>query len=264
MPRQRATVRMVGALGAVLFWALLLPLWLGAGLPAEDAILLAVLLVVVPTFSLAQLPLIEDSWVERLPAYWGSIAMLWLIGAACSLVGTRQLGPAGVGFIRLDPVPLFAWSVGLVGAGLLTILVFREVARRTGAEESPILRQLLPRSGGEKRVFALLSLAAGFSEELAYRGYAISMLSPFMGAVGAAAFTSAVFGVLHGYQGFLGALRTSVLGGLLAWGFLASGSLWPAIIAHTVIDLLSGVVLGERLLPPVPQSGVSNGRWKST
>jgi membrane protease YdiL (CAAX protease family) len=59
--------------------------------------------------------------------------------------------------------------------------------------------------------------------------------------------TSAVFGVLHAYQGSLGMVRTAVLGGVLAWGFLASGSLWPAIAAHAVIDVVAGTLLADRL-----------------
>jgi membrane protease YdiL (CAAX protease family) len=46
------------------------------------------------------------------------------------------------------------------------------------------------------------------------------------------------------------------MGGFLAWGFLASGSLWPAILAHTAIDLLAGIVLGEKLLSPTRAGGV--------
>jgi len=95
-----------------------------------------------------------------------------------------------------------------------------------------------------------LSLAAGLGEETAYRGYLITVLAPLTGLAGAAVLSSAVFGVLHVYQGWLGIPRTALLGGLLAWGFLASGSLWPAIVAHTVIDLIAGIALGERLAGP--------------
>jgi membrane protease YdiL (CAAX protease family) len=139
---------------------------------------------------------------------------------------------------------------------MLVIVVFRVVADRLGAAESPLLRDLIPRTAAEKRVFGLLSVAAGAGEEIAYRGYAIPMLAPLLGGGGAAALTSLVFGALHGYQGWLGTARTAVMGGLLAWGFLASGSLWPAIVAHTTIDLLAGIVLGEKLLPPARSLGV--------
>ena len=119
-----------------------------------------------------------------------------------------------------------------------------------------LLRNLLPQTPRERRVFGVLSLAAGTGEELAYRGYAISVLSPLLGVTGAVVLTTAVFGVMHGYQGPLGMIRTSLMGGVLAVGFLASGSLLPAIFAHTAIDLLAGIVFGERLLSPAAATGV--------
>jgi membrane protease YdiL (CAAX protease family) len=130
------------------------------------------------------------------------------------------------------------------------MLVFRQLAVLTGATESHLLRQLLPRGRKERSVFAMLSIAAGVGEELAYRGYAIPVLAPMMGAPGAVGLTSVVFGILHGYQGLLGTVRTALVGGILAWGFLTSGSLLPAIIAHSLIDLVAGLLVGERLLPP--------------
>jgi len=130
------------------------------------------------------------------------------------------------------------------------------VAIWSGVRESPMLRYLLPRRHEERHAFGVLSVAAGFGEEIAYRGYAMTVLTPVLGVGGAAVLTSTVFGVLHGYQGSLGILRTGVMGGVLAWGFLASGSLWPAVISHTVIDLAAGLWLGERLLPPERAPGV--------
>jgi membrane protease YdiL (CAAX protease family) len=221
----------------------------GAGLPLLDSVLLAVLLVALPVLALAQLPLVASTPMDRLPAYWGSIATLWLLGTACWLVGTRAGGPAAVGVVSMPIGRLALWSVGLTLAGLATLVAFRWILEAAGARESPVLRDLLPRSGRERGVFALLSLTAGFAEELAYRGYAIPVLAPLAGDAAAALLTSLVFGILHGYQGLLGILRTAIIGGILAWGFLASGSLLPAIIAHALIDLVAGLVLGERLLP---------------
>jgi membrane protease YdiL (CAAX protease family) len=55
-----------------------------------------------------------------------------------------------------------------------------------------------------------------------------------------------VFGLLHAYQGPLGMMRTALLGLLLAASLLLSGSIWPAITAHVALDLLGGLVWGER------------------
>lgn len=250
------SVRLIAASGAVFFWVVqqLLARW--GGLPLADTILLSVLLVAVPALALAQVPLAAGLRVERLPAYWGSLATLWLLGTAAWLVGTRDGGSAAIGLVPLPWLSAAAWTGGLTLGAMVIILIFREIAERAGADESPLLRELMPRTREEKRVFALLSVAAGVGEEIAYRGYAIPVLAPLVGVGGAAALTSVVFGALHGYQGWLGTARTAAMGGFLAWGFLASGSLWPAIAAHTAIDLVAGIVLGEKLLSPARSVGV--------
>jgi membrane protease YdiL (CAAX protease family) len=64
--------------------------------------------------------------------------------------------------------------------------------------------------------------------------------------------TAAVlFGLLHLYQGGLGILRTGSIGLVLGAGTLATGSLMPAILAHTLLDMTSTIVrVGA--LPPAP------------
>jgi membrane protease YdiL (CAAX protease family) len=255
-PPMPPAVRRIAIVSVVLFWVVLALLLAVQRLPLLDGILLAVLLVAVPGFSTAQLPLIELVPLERVQAYWSSIMTLWLLGTASWFVGTREGGAAAVGLVAIAWGPGILWTVGLALLGLLTIVLFRQVAIWLGSEESLLLRQLLPRTLEERRIFGVLSVAAGFGEEIAYRGYSLSMLSPVLGVPGAAVATSVVFGVLHGYQGLLGIVRTCVMGGMLAWGFLASGSLWPPIVAHALIDLAAGLWLGERLMSPRQTTGV--------
>lgn len=247
--------RVILWIGAGLFWVVQLPLSIVWDVPIADSILLAVLLVAVPTMALAQLSMPAHSDVERLPAYWGSIGTLWLLGTASWLVGARGDGVAAIGVVALPLSELVAWSFGLSAACFGVILAFRELARMTGASERPLLRRLLPKSPQERKVFALLCIAAGVGEESAYRGYSIPVLASLIGTPGAVVVTSGVFGILHGYQGMLGMLRTALMGGVLALGLVYSGSLWPAIVAHTVVDLIAGIVLGERLLPPEQSRG---------
>jgi membrane protease YdiL (CAAX protease family) len=244
----RALARRLAWVGVVLFWLALGVLVLMAHVAVIDAILLSVLLVAVPTMSIAQLPLIKGAVIERIPAYWSSIASLWLIGTACWFVGTRERGAAALGLVGLPLPSLVGWTVGLTGAALAVIGLFHWLGSRFGSPDTTLLRQLLPETREEKGIFLLLSVAAGSGEEVAYRGYVIPMLAPLFGLTGAVVVSTAVFGIMHGYQGTMGILRTTLMGGVLAGGFLASGSLWPPILAHTLIDMLAGVVLGERLL----------------
>ena len=246
-------------LGVIMFWAVQLSLYLLVGMPLVDTILLAILLTAMPALAVAQIPFTEEGRIERLPAYWSSIATLWMLGTISWLVGTRTDGLAAIGVTLLAPGPLIAWTLGLTAAGLGIIVVFRQIAIGLRLRESPLLRALIPRTADERSTFAVLSVAAGVGEEVAYRGYALPVLIPVLGPVGALILTSAVFGVLHVYQGALGILRTAAMGATLAGGFLLCGSLLPAMIAHTLIDLLAGLVLADKLLLPLPGTGVGNG-----
>jgi len=231
-----------------LFWLVMLALHLGFGVALLDAILLSVLLAAVPLLAIAQVPLIHGLAIERIPVYWSSIVTLWILGTACWIVAARGGGAADLGLVGLPLGPLVGWTLGLTLAGLLLIAAFHGIARWSGALDSDLLEQLLPRTGKERALFALLSVAAGTGEGLAYRGYAIPALAPILGVGGAAVLTTVIFGVVHAYQGVLGIVRTALMGGVLAWGFLASGSLWPAILAHTLIDVVAGLLVGDRLL----------------
>ena len=244
--------------GAVAFWVVQLLLTLVADLPLIDARMVTGLIVRLPTMSLAQLPMIAGAEIEREPAYVASITTLWLVGTGCWLVGTRDGGAAAIGLVGLPALSLVAWSAGLTLGALGIILVFREVARVLDVAETPLLRALLPQTARERTLFGVVSLAAGTGEEVAYRGYLIPVLATVTGLGPAAVVSTLVFGVLHVYQGWLGVLRTGVMGAMLAAGFLASGSLWPPMIAHVVIDLLAGIVLGERLLLPTGENAVES------
>jgi membrane protease YdiL (CAAX protease family) len=218
------------------------------GLPLLDAAFLGALLAVLPTLAIAQIPLAAAARVERIPAYVASALTVVLLGGVAVWLGSRRSGLAELG---LAPYPLQDWAVwsgGVLLAGAAVVWGAHRLRTSLGIRESPILDQLIPRTGREKAVFAALSLSAGFGEEIAFRGYALPLLMPFLGGGwGAALFTSAVFGLLHAYQGPLGMGRSALLGFLLASSFLITGSLWPAISAHVALDLLGGLVWGARL-----------------
>jgi membrane protease YdiL (CAAX protease family) len=108
---------------------------------------------------------------------------------------------------------------------------------------------LLPRTPGERRGFALVSITAGICEELLFRGFLMSYFAGW-GLVAAVAVSSLFFGFAHIYQGMPSVPRTGIVGLVLALIVVAAGSLWPAIIIHAAIDLNSGD-LGFRALAGV-------------
>ena len=154
-----------------------------------------------------------------------------------------------MGFASAPMEQVTVWTLGLSSVALALLFAFRLFRKAAGIRESTLLVQLLPKTGREKVIFVFLSCAAGIGEEIAYRGYLIPALTLLLGwDWGAALLSSAVFGLLHAYQGWLGVARTAALGMILAASFIVSGLLWPAILAHAILDLIAGLVLGETLV----------------
>jgi membrane protease YdiL (CAAX protease family) len=241
MPRARLWPAIATSAGAVLVWT-------AAGELGTVARVWTTFLVgVLPILLIAQTRAIPEA--QRLPrtALYGSSAIsLWGLAGATVLVAVfGGISPATLGLAPLPWTPALLWTAGVTAAAVLLLFA----ARAAGIRESDFVAYLLPRTRDEKVLFAGLSLTAGICEEFVFRGFLIPALTEATGSlVAAAAVSSAVFGVLHAYQRPAGAARAAVLGALLAAPLLATGSLVPAIVAHTLIDLLSGLLLRERLL----------------
>lgn len=214
-----------------------------------DAIFVTVLLVGLPALSLAQLPLLAGQSIERSAAYAGSAITIGVLGSVALVLGGFGPGLEAMGLGPAEPRRLLALGGAIAGGALAIMLAFHVLERLTGFGETALLRQLIPRTGPERAVFAGLSFVAGLGEEVAYRGYLLALLVPAFGDPWTAvAVSSASFGLLHAYQGTVGITRTGVLGALFAASFVLSGTLWPAIVVHTVVDLIGGLWLGPRLL----------------
>lgn len=226
------------------------------GAPVRDVVLLSLLLVSLPLLAVAQALLLRTVPIEKMPAYLSTVLSITVLAGVCSWAGAWNRGWASLGLLSLPGRALLGWTLVLTGLGLLVLLAFRWVSGALGIREHPSLRRLLPHTLTEKAAFTGVSLSAGVGEELVYRGYALAALAPVVGLGPAVVLSTVSFGVVHAYQGLLGFFRTAALGGLLVWGYLASGSLLPAMAAHAFLDILAGIVLAERLMVPEPESGV--------
>ncbi len=89
---------------------------------------------------------------------------------------------------------------------------------------------------------------APLGEEVAFRGVLFAALRSRFGVLPSAALSAAVFAVAHGY-GVLGFVAVFWSGALWALSYEKTGSLWPAIIAHSVGNLMAtaGVIALLRL-----------------
>lgn len=80
----------------------------------------------------------------------------------------------------------------------------------------------------------------GVYEELSARGFLLARCRTALGGVWAPVLLSSlVFGLGHLYQGILGVLQTAAIGVILALYTVHWGTLWPAILAHALLNTLS-------------------------
>ena len=103
--------------------------------------------------------------------------------------------------------------------------------------------EILPVTNNEKRVWNYVSLTAGITEEIIYRGFllfALSYLFPEFSIFFIIIFSSIFFGLAHTYQGFItGVVRTTVIGIIFSVLYIGIGSIFPLIIFHFLVDYVA-------------------------
>lgn len=126
-------------------------------------------------------------------------------------------------------------------------IVYGTLAKLLHVDPGARLKSIMPHGGAQIAVYLLLSLTAGFCEELIFRGYLFRQFTVLGKSVTAGLLLQAIlFGLAHGYQGPKLMLIVTVYGCL--FGALAAWrrSLRPGMIAHALQD--SVIVLIARTM----------------
>jgi membrane protease YdiL (CAAX protease family) len=139
------------------------------------------------------------------------------------------------------------WGAFIAGAALLGLgLVIWCEQRGWLPRESELVYLLIPETPREK-LWAVLIIAptAAFCEEFLFRGYLLTQLQDWLHSpLWAWVVSSVAFGLAHFYQGWSGMIRAGLLGALLAYAVVRWGSLYPAMLAHWMIDTVALLWLG--------------------
>ena len=111
-----------------------------------------------------------------------------------------------------------------------------------GAGHAASIRGFLPRRPAEIVAWVALSCAAGFAEELVFRGYLTRQFAAWTRSPWLAVLLQAgLFGISHGYQGVTACLKIAVFGALFGIAARWRRGLRPGIIAHAATDILAGL-----------------------
>lgn len=225
-------------------------------LPFFDSLFVSIVVVLLPILGFIQAKFFPELKVERSEAYKSSMATTAVLATCAMALAYFRFGWSGMGLGPISPGQLAVWSIGLTAAGMAVMFAFLGLRLALKLEETPFLDLMLPETSEERWLFVGVSFAAGIGEELVYRGYLLPLFwDLFPGVWPATLFVAVLFGLVHSYQGWFGVLRTALLGLMLSLSMIWAGTLWPAIIAHVVIDLLGGLVFARVLMTsstPVP------------
>ena len=169
-----------------------------------------------------------------------TIIFQWVIFSvnyvSVSLEGT---GLKGLGITRIRPIH-FAWGIAFLLAANLLLGGLSWVLGQIGMPLPGEIAMLIPTEPAGRVVWVMVSLTAGFCEEIAFRGYLMTRLrlvGKFSNWVIPTIISALAFGACHAYQGMPGFIVISVYGALFSILYIRTGSLWPCVIAHSLQDL---------------------------
>ena len=195
---------------------------------------------------------------EKIKFYKSSIISLWVPTLfILSLVGFTDLTLEQIGLttILLNTEILGKWviySAIIVGfifglAILIFIIGYRFNSKIKNSmdkmkKEESAKNQfdvMMPVTKQEKKLWTLVSLTAGITEEIIYRGlmiFALSYLLPGLSIWFILIFSSILFGLAHTYQGVKGVVRTTLIGLWFSIVYIGIGSIIPLILFHALVD----------------------------
>jgi len=171
---------------------------------------------------------------------WGMVFYIWKAALGGSTVALRDL--IGGRWARRRDVATDV-AIGFLAWGAWT-LVSRLWVSWSGPGAAASVDSLLPHRLHEIALWIVLSMSAGFAEELVFRGYLQRQFHALTGSVPLALILqAALFGVSHGYQGLFACTRIFVFGLLFGGLALKRRSLRPGMVAHAWTDIASGLLL---------------------
>lgn len=219
--------------------------------PAWHTLLLIVAVLAVSMLGLRMHAHTATLATHHVREYLATLAWEWTLAAAVlwglslrrtplrTLLGSWQTG--GKAWLQDAKIAFAFWAVSslLLGlTGMLLKLAHLQLPQGT-------IAALAPANLGELILFLILSLSAGFCEELLFRGYFQQQFSRMAQGrlwVGIAA-SALLFGCAHLYEGAAGVILIAIFGVMFSLLAHNRRNLRPGMIAHALHDGISGLVL---------------------
>ena len=184
----------------------------------------------------SQHPNVAPLYFTLIVLQWGLLFYVWKAGlrrretTLRAVIGGRWRGAKDI-LIDLC-LAIGLWGVWVVFQAVWTLLL--------GSGHAASIQSLLPQQPIEVALWVLLSISAGFCEEVIFRGYFLRQFASLTHSTWIALLMQALlFGVSHGYQGLDSTVKITIYGGLFGLLAVWRRSLRPGIAAHVLTDILA-------------------------
>ncbi|GAA2711847.1 CPBP family intramembrane glutamic endopeptidase [Actinoplanes palleronii] len=185
------------------------------------------------------------------------LATLVVFSAGLSLTDIGLAGPGSGPTAGVPDGGTLGWLAAatlILSTGIGAVRARRSMRAGQIHPQRVKIAALVPRTTGERWHAAALSITAGVTEEILFRGALIALgITVFhLPMPVAAALSLVLFAAMHAYQGRLGVLNSGFVGLLFTILTLLSGSLVPAIAMHIAVDLFALLVVPAEATPRPP------------
>ena len=219
-----------------------------------DHLLVAILAIVLPVGGFISLRRIRRqvaagiAHTARVSDYRNNMLIMWAVTGLTAglwvILGrdwtTLGLAPVGGSTLAVGIALLLAGSLVLVNFRYYRRVELSDSAARELVAMTEGFDMVLPHSRRELKWFYGLSVTAGITEEILYRGFLMAYLGGLLPLPAVVVVSSLIFAIAHLYQGLAGASRTLVVGLALAITYALTGSILIAVIAHVLVDIIGG------------------------
>ena len=188
----------------------------------------------------------EEGEPARIWAYRQTI-LTWLSLTVVLLAMWSSLGRdwSAIGFRLPDAGPLL---IGLAASALFLAVILTPLRNLSKSDISVEdfekqlgrISILLPRSRKEGSWFLRLSINAGITEEIIFRGYLIWYLQHFLPLLWSAVIAAVMFGLGHLYQGVRQLPGLMLVSAITVSLYVYTESLIVPIVLHILLDALQG------------------------
>lgn len=204
---------------------------------------------------------VAESGNRKLKYYYDQIIWSWIPVIIILLLlplSDMSLGDIGIRQIDIHVSSFSNWIIYpsimlfllyfLYNVYCIIVLKFSRITRIKSSERLPKgYSTFFPVTKREKKVWDVVAISAGITEELIYRGYlfcALLLIFPNLPVFVVLLFSTFIFGLGHIYQG-KEVIKPTILGLIFGYYYIVFNSVLPIIMIHIAQDLVVRDLLDE-------------------